>query len=240
MKKSLEKSINDVPIKKIRIFKKNQKQKIKYLPYSLIDGFTDIQLDLISTSAFIKNIVIDSRLCEFYNKTKKNIDNNSLVLLFGTTRLLIILIHELLGHLLKGKINKLTYNEIKNFIESKRTKYNKKEGGLFIEYKMFGKMRKIFTYSQCIYLLNSNSYNKSSNDFLDTFKKINNKKNFYDDINSNLISFLESLDLDQKKIEFLHNKKISPGVALRTTSFTELLNIPFSFSFKCKVAPSFI
>ena len=114
-------------------------------------------------------------------------------MLFGTTRLLIILIHELLGHLLKGKINRITNNKIKMFTESKGLNIQKKKEDYLLNIKCSGKWKKF------LHILNvSNSYNKNANDFLENFKKINKKKNFNNDINSNLISFLKALNLDKK------------------------------------------
>ena len=54
--------------------------------------------------------------------TKKIVfDNDSLILLFGITRLM-VLIHELLGHLLKGKINRITNKKIKIYTKNKTNK----------------------------------------------------------------------------------------------------------------------
>ena len=70
---------------------------------------------------------------------------------------------------------------------------------MFIEYKMFGKLKQITKYSQCIYLLNQNSYQQNPKDFLKNFKNIKNIENFYINLEKNLKYFLKSLDLNEKK-----------------------------------------
>ena len=84
------------------------------LPYSPNDGLTDRYLDIISISCYLKaNILTD-----ISKVIKKDIFPEDLLLLFGCSRLIVILIHELLGHLLKNKVSRISKNNLRNFTES--------------------------------------------------------------------------------------------------------------------------
>ena len=64
----------------------------------------------------MKNVIIDSRIAN------AKITPFSLQLLFGTTRIVVILIHEMLDHLLKTKTSRITKRKIKPFTESNDNK----------------------------------------------------------------------------------------------------------------------
>ncbi len=191
-----------------------------YFPYSSKDGVTERFTDIISISCY-------------FNETNTN--NVSFNLLYGCARLLIILIHELIGHLLKSKISRITKRKIRWFTESgKKKKYDKKEAGLFIEYKMFGKKTKTINYSQCIYILDENSYKQNPRDFLINYKKVDDDVKFYDKLNIKLKCFLKSLFIDQYQVQTFQEEKMSPGVALRETKKS---SVKFPLKIRCGLVP---
>ena len=142
----------------------------------------------------------------------------------------------MLGHLLEAKTSRITQRKIKPFTQSNdNKKFDKKEGGEFVEFKMFGKLNKVFTYSKLIYLLNIYSYKQNPKEFAKNFKDINNFVNINKEVI--LMNFLYSLDLNQEKLDFLQNNKITPGIALRETSPFDLFKIKIPFYFNCGVYP---
>ena len=92
------------------------KNNLINLPYSPKDRLTDRRIDTISISCYLKNVIIDSRIAN------AKITPFSLQLLFGTTRIVVILIHEMLGNLLKTKTSRITQRKIKPFTESNDNK----------------------------------------------------------------------------------------------------------------------
>ena len=203
----------------------NNSKNIISFPYFGNDGITDRQTDMISISCFLRS-VIDVDIVELQNLRL------SLLLLFGCARLLIIIIHELIGHLLKSKVNRISKRKIMNYTESNpNKKYNKKEGGMFLEFKMFGKSNKIFTYSQCINILNYKLYDKNPDEFKKEFEFSEENMKLYESLDENLKSFLNTLGLDEKKIQLLIENKATPGVPLRPVSpfNLSLIKIPFNF-----------
>ena len=141
------------------------KKYIKFYPYynNILGGFTD-KLTL--------NIIISSYP---YFKYIYNSLNQNILRLINYGFLIIILLHEIVGHFFRAYFRYLIpYTEKYDFF----TYDNNNESGYSFEKEVFGKKFNKITFPDVVFILNNNNYNKSYSQFKKEYNNYNlNEKN---------------------------------------------------------------
>lgn len=139
-------------------FKNIWKKYIKFYPFfnNTIGGYTD---------KFTLNIIISSY--PYFKKLINSTDQNILRLInYGF--LFVVLLHEIIGHFYRAYFRYLLpYNEKYPLF----TDDNNKEAGITFEKEVFGKKFNKVTFTDIIFILNNNNYDKNYIEFKNDYNK---------------------------------------------------------------------
>ena len=130
--------------------------------------------------------------CNIYQyETPTNIDDYNIlkgvIILFNIAMKLITTLHEMIIHLFFGYLNYISEGEISHESPRKNNKISTKDGGLFFEQILFGKIFGNITLNEVLVILNGDCFN-SLNELHENIRKEFNPKNF--EVKSNFLKLI--------------------------------------------------
>ena len=170
----------------------------------IIDNIQFIPLNYTETSAFIDKLSLTTYIPTMKKVIFQSSNHEKKQIIYKTLENGIIIeieFHEI-GHTISAV---LSFVEKSNsLINTPRKKnLNVNEGGYYVEMALFGRIIKVLTYKEALYILNLNNYNKTLKEFRKDFESVNNGEDLF--INGPF----EDLNIEkkkEKKNEYENNK----------------------------------